>query len=144
MPSKKNPPVEQAEETEEQTAPVEAVEEEKKPVIEFVTDDEPAATDVIEIDDDEEVEPEEPAQPVEKNGVDRLNDRLASFFRPGTATCSMFGAGCGIVAAVLCVTVGFWPTLLGGCLAGAGVWLSRVGSGKPGLISRIQKLFQDD
>lgn len=120
------------------------VEEEKKPVVRFVTDEEDEKIDLIETDDDDELPEDEEVTALttvqEKNGVDRLNSGLSSFFKPGTPTCAIFGAAIGIGAAVLCLNVGFWPTVLLGLFAGVGAWIG--GSGKGSLLDKVKKLWK--
>ena len=134
------------------------IEEKKIPVtgekvkIEFVTteEDKEKEKDIVVTEEPEEDIPEEILDALDgeptvetpvpmENGIDRFNALMRSFFRPGTFTCGAFGVLCGGAAAVCCLTLGFWPTLLLGGAVGIGGFLGGASREKGHLMDKLKK-----
>lgn len=132
---------------EEKKIPV--TEEKTKAKIEFVTTEEEekdlitTETEEDILEDLEEDAEEVPAAATEENAIDRFNAYMRSFFKPGTFTCGAFGVCCGGLLAVLCLTLGFWPTLLLGGAAGIGGFLGGASREKGHAMDSIKKRLKD-
>lgn len=117
----------------------------RRPVIEFVNDDEDA--DEPETAAAPEAEPEKPAEsvalvPVKQPVTPReVNSWLSDVLTWGTPLCGLVCGVCGIVIAVLMLTIGFWKTLFVALMCAAGMFCGAVSNKLEWIKKTINRLF---
>lgn len=65
-----------------------------------------------------------------------LNDLLKEMLTWGTPACGLFCGVCGVIAAILLLTIGFWKTLFVALLCAVGVFVGGV-EDKQGFLRRV-------
>ena len=68
---------------------------------------------------------------------------ISQMFTPGTAPCTLFGAGIGLLFAVLCLTIGPAKTLMIGLFCLVGAFVGGV-KDKKGFIRGVVSFFSRD
>ena len=72
-----------------------------------------------------------------------LKTFVSQMFTPGTAPCTLFGAGVGLVFAILCLTIGVGKALLIGLFCVIGAFIGGV-KDKQGFVRNIILSFHKD
>ena len=70
-----------------------------------------------------------------------LNELLKEMLTWGTPACGLFCGVCGVIAAILLLTIGFWKTLFVALLCAVGAFVGGV-KDKPGAVKAlVNRLF---